>query len=75
MHDCYRRCFVGPSGFAFGLQTAPRVKKKLIRNKYVQLRPRNFVSIVIQLTLAVNTFVTFVTPHWNFGHGYQKRYW
>jgi hypothetical protein len=42
MHDCYRRCFVGPSGFAFGLQTAPRVKKKIIRNKYVLLGARNF---------------------------------
>jgi hypothetical protein len=27
VHDCDRRCFVGPLGFAFGLQTAPRVKK------------------------------------------------
>jgi hypothetical protein len=26
LHDCYRRCFVGPSGFVIGLQTAPRVK-------------------------------------------------
>jgi hypothetical protein len=30
VHDCYPRCPVGPSGFAIGLQTAPRIKIKLI---------------------------------------------
>jgi hypothetical protein len=28
VHDCYPRCSVGPSSFAIGLHTAPRIKKK-----------------------------------------------